>query len=52
MYKEKWIFHFIGTGKAPVVFMELLHSTATLKKFEFLLPFSWPLRKLKKSCFT
>ena len=31
--------------------MESLHSTAILKKFEFLFPFSWPLRKLKKSSF-
>ena len=31
--------------------MKSLHSTAILKKFEFLRPFSRPLRKLKKSCF-
>ena len=31
--------------------MKSLHSTAILKKFEFLQPFSRPLRKLKKSCF-
>ena len=32
-------------------FMESLNSTATSKKFEFLCPFSRPLRNLKKSCF-
>jgi hypothetical protein len=31
--------------------MESLRNTASLKKFEFLRPFSKALRKLKKTCF-
>jgi hypothetical protein len=31
--------------------MKSPHSTAILKKFEFLRRFTWPLRKIKKSCF-
>ena len=47
-YGKTTVFSLIKVKPPLFRFMESLHSTAILKKFEFLRPFSRSLRKLKK----